>query len=272
MRHQVKNIIRSSRILNIVPRIAVASQYYNHRYWQILKWSVSSKEDTNFTYPLTKRNLQTLYQLISVVTGRSYQDVEGLGNEVQDDEELKAHVIKKIQASDQRSVADLRCDLHKRIGWYIMARITKPKVVIETGIDKGLGAVTLCAALLRNKAEGFDGFYYGTDINPEAGYMLDGKYSSVGKILYGDSVNSLQQFDKQVDLFINDSDHSAEYEYREYETIFPKLSENAIILGDNSHVTDELLKFSMAKGKKYLFYKEEPLDHWYPGGGIGFCF
>jgi hypothetical protein len=44
-------------------------------------------------------------------------------------------------------------------------------------------------------------------------------------ILYGDSIESLAKLDESIDLFINDSDHSAEYEAREYITVGPRLSE-----------------------------------------------
>ena len=53
--------------------------------------------------------------------------------------------------------------------------------------------------------------YIGTDINPNAGYLFDEIYSENGKILYGDSIESLK-LNAEIDLFINDSDHSAEYE------------------------------------------------------------
>jgi predicted O-methyltransferase YrrM len=148
----------------------------------------------------------------------------------------------------------------------------KPKVVVETGVDKGLGSIVLCAALLRNRSEGHDGQYYGTDLNPKAGYLLCGKYSEVGKVLYGDSLESLRAMKNTIDIFINDSDHSATYEAAEYEAIVPLLSEASIILGDNSHVTPALLNFSRLHQRKFLFWKEEPINHWYPGGGIGFSF
>jgi hypothetical protein len=70
----------------------------------------------------------------------------------------------------------------------------------------------LCAALLRNATEEFSGKYYGTDLNPTAGYFLKGRYADVGPILFGDSITSLANFGGEIDLFINDSDHSADYE------------------------------------------------------------
>ena len=135
-----------------------------------------------------------------------------------------------------------------------------------------MGSVVLCAALLRNKEEGYLGRYYGTDINKNAGYFLDGKYLDVGEIIYGDSITSLKKFDKMIDIFINDSDHSPIYEYEEYKTIKNKLSPKALILGDNSHETDKLLKFSIENRRNFILFREEPKDHWYPGAGIGISF
>jgi predicted O-methyltransferase YrrM len=171
-----------------------------------------------------------------------------------------------------KEYADLRVDFGRRLGWYAFARVLKPKIIIETGVDKGIGSVLLCSALLKNKEEGFDGRFFGTDINPEAGYLLKGKYAELGKILYGDSIETLSQFNEKIDLFINDSDHSAEYEYREYITIKDKIAENGVILGDNSHTTDKLAIFSNETKRNFLFFREEPSGHWYPGAGIGISF
>jgi len=104
------------------------------------------------------------------------------------------------------------------------------------------------------------------------GKLLDGKYKEDSEILYGDSIKSLEKFKFKIDLFINDSDHSGDYEYLEYKIILNKLSSNAIILGDNSHVTDKLSVFSKENKRKFIFFKEQPLEHWYPGAGIGISF
>ena len=151
-------------------------------------------------------------------------------------------------------------------------RATKPKIVVETGVDKGLGACVLTAALMKNSEEGYTGYYYGTDINPKAGYLLSEPYSELGRVLYGDSIESLQKLNESIDIFINDSDHSAEYERREYETVQGKLAPAAIILGDNAHTNDKLLTFALATGRQFVFFQEKPLNHWYPGAGIGIAF
>jgi hypothetical protein len=105
-----------------------------------------------------------------------------------------------------------------------------------------------------------------------AGELLGGRYAGVGQILFGDAISTLQGFDKPVDLFINDSDHSAAYERREYETVRGKLSPNAIIIGDNVHVTTELADFSRREKRRFLYLPETPKDHWYPGAATGVSF
>ena len=77
------------------------------------------------------------------------------------------------------------------------------------------------------------------------------------------------RLDSNIDLFINDSDHSAEYEEREYACVASKLSPQAVLLGDNAHVTDKLYQFAAATGRRFLFFSEKPANHWYPGAGIG---
>ena len=213
-----------------------------------------------------------LAHTLAVALGVGLEEVNRYIAEVQGDTALRDHILKGIDQSSLRTYADLRVSFGRRLGWYVFVRALRPKVLVETGIDKGMGSVLLCSALLRNKQEGFPGRYYGTDINPEAGYLLTGPYKEVGEILYGDSIESLRNLQPAINLFINDSDHSDDYEYREYRMIEHKLAPGAYILGDNAHVTDRLAVFSQETGRSFLYFKEEPREHWYPGAGLGIAF
>ena len=258
--------------LRIPKRVMYAMSYYNKKYIQILKWGLHSKETANFTYDLTEGNILYLAQTISVVTGIDSKKIIEYINEARTNEELKQHIRDTTMKSPHKEYADLQVEFGRRLGWYAFARTLKPKIIVETGVDKGMGSVLLCSAILKNKEEGFTGQFFGTDINPEAGYLLTGKYADVGKILYGDSIRTLSQFTEKIDLFVNDSDHSADYEYREYLTIRDKISESAVLLGDNSHISDKLSIFSDETKRNFLFFREEPRGHWYPGAGIGISF
>lgn len=233
-------------------------------------WTGKKTENSNFYYDLTDKNILELAQFVSIVCKIEPTKAESYINEVRQDSDLRAHLRETLQGDN--SMKDSNLQLGRRLGWYAVIRAIKPKLVVETGVHQGVGAVTIITALMRNSEEGFSGRYLGTDIDPEAGVLLKGKYLDFGELLYGDSIESLEKILEKVDIFINDSDHSEVYEAREYEVITSKLRAGSIILGDNSHVTDALLKHSISKKRKFLFFKEEPKSHWYPGGGIGVSF
>ena len=268
----LKKKLKRIAFLNFCRRVFSASKNVNKKYLQIIKWGIKSKEDTNFTYKITEENRMYLALTISLVTKKDYEEIHNYINEAINDVSLKNQIVSQIESSPLGKFSDKDVQFGRRLGWYAFARALKPKIIVETGIDKGLGSILLCSALLRNKEEGYDGRYYGTDINPEAGYLLTGKYKEAGEIVYGDSIKSLSVFKNNIDLFINDSDHSDEYEYNEYMTIKPLLTDKTIILGDNSHCTNKLALFSLEMNRKFLVFKEEPLDHWYTGAGIGISF
>lgn len=269
---KILRLLKRIYVLNLLRRLYLASKYFNRKYIQIIKWGISSKEDTNFTYYLTEDNIKYLAHTVAVVTKKDYSEIIKYIEELESDELLKETILTAIDNSGEKKFADKEIRFGRRMGWYAFARAMKPKIIIETGVDKGLGSVVLCAALLRNKKEGFEGRYYGTDINLKAGYFLSGKYKETGEILYGDSIESLSEFSEKIDLFINDSDHSSEYEYQEYLTIKPLITDNSIILGDNSHCTSKLADFSYETDRNFIFFQETPLNHWYPGAGIGISY
>ncbi len=259
-------------ILIFMFRVKVALGYLMRPLKSCWSWLFTSREIRNFTYELEDRNKEYLGALIADVTGKPLEEIQGYFNEIEHDENLKRHVLECSEESYLTRYANKEMPLGRRIGWYAFVRALKPKVVVETGLDKGLGACVLTSALIRNKEDGFDGYYFGTDIDPQAGYLLSGRYKSAGTILYGDSIESLTKFSQTIDLFINDSDHSDEYEMKEYQVIETKLSPNAVILGDNAHSTDKLYNFSRQTNRNFVFFNEQPKDHWYPGDGIGISF
>jgi len=274
----LKQLIKRSpfyRVYRMPRRFRVAMGYYADPLKSLALWTFRSRETSNFTYDLTEINKAYLAAFISAVVGCPMPETESYLAEVESDDALRNHIINETKRSRLSPDADTEVRFGRRLGWYAFVRAKKPRLVIETGVDKGLGSCLLCAALMRNAAEGSPGRYIGTDINRSAGYLLAPPYSDFGEIIYGDSLESLRRLCSEgitTDLFINDSDHSAAYEAREYEEIERSLSGDAIVLGDNSHHTDELWKHAKATGRAFLFFREQPLEHWYPGAGIGIAY
>jgi predicted O-methyltransferase YrrM len=247
--------------------------YVEPKLRDIFFWLFNSTEISNFTYPITEANQAYLSATLSIVTGISQERIEQYMQELQTDTALRQHVSSLAFSGKVYMGIDPAFDFGRRLGWYACVRALKPRLVVETGVEQGLGSVVIASALLKNSLEGAPGEYIGTDINPQAGYLFTGEYAKVGRILYGDSIESLRGLGtRKIDVFINDSDHSADYEWNEYMTIRSMLSERAVVLGDNSHVTDKLCRFARETGRKFLFFQERPKNHWYPGAGIGFAF
>ena len=248
-------------------RRKITAPYIQPRLDLARNWSKQRTETDNFYYELSPSNLLELSSLISIISGVQPQVIDNYIQELIGDDELREH-LSQSWARDPK-MRDARIAFGRRIGWYSLVRALKPKLVIETGVHHGIGACVLASALTRNRLEGSPGRYLGTDIDPQAGVLFTGKFAAEGSIEYGDSIATLAAIDSPIDFFINDSDHSADYEAREYDTIFPKLAPHSIILGDNSHTNTKLIDFSREHGRPYLFFKEVPKDHWYPGAGIG---
>lgn len=225
-------------------------------------------ETHNFTYDLAPKSIAYLAEILSISLNQPVATISGFIDEAMNDVSLQRHILE----GTNHAARNVSCVLGRRLAWYATARATKPKVIVETGVERGHGAVTLCAALLRNAKDGYPGRYFGTELRTEAGSLLTEPYNSVGEILYGDSITTLKTFGHQIDLFINDSDHSGDYEYNEYRTIAGNLSPKAILIADNAHVSDSLLRFSRETGRRFLFFREEPIDHWYRGAGLGISF
>ena len=276
IRKLLKPFIPKSVVRDI--RLAIAAKklrefYFGTQLKALKPIMFSTGETHNFTYDLTDDSLLYLAEMIAVATLKRASEIEGYISEAIGDKELRQHFDRLMAMHDgQKTPPNTTSPFGRRLGWYAVARALKPKIIVETGVERGHGALLLCAALKRNTAEGYPGRYFGTDINPAAGWLLSGPYAAFGKILAGDSIMSLRALPETIDLFINDSDHSADYEGEEYQVIAPMLSEQAIVLGDNAHVTAKLARFSRETGRSFIMFNERPKDHWYPGGGIGISF
>jgi hypothetical protein len=235
-----------------------------------LGWLFTSCETTNLTYDLEHMNRQFMAAFLAHVSGTPRDQVLAYFDEVSGDETLLQHYRETRRGSRFAFITDPDIRLGRRLVWYAAVRIMKPKVVVETGVDKGLGSLILCAALVRNAGEGNPGRYYGTDIKPDAGYLLGGKYAEVGTILYGDSITSLKQLPVVIDLFISDSDHDPGYEAREYDTIASNLARKFFVVSDQG--TSALMEAADRHRWNFLPFRERSVRSVLDGADFGVAY
>lgn len=250
-----------TRLIDQRTKKQIVDSYLGPQQAAAREWMRSEGRPDNFYYGLSARNTEHLVALLAFVFDQPQERVRAIAAELPDSNSI-------LIAARSLNIDPARL-YGRRLGWYIVTRLTRPKLVVETGVHDGIGAVILTEALRRNADEGAAGSYRGTDIDPNAGWLLQSPEVDA-EVLYGDSITSLESLSADsVDLFINDSDHSAEYEYREYQVMTTRLSPQSVILGDNAHATDALLDYSREVGRDFVFFDERPADHWYPGAGIG---
>ena len=235
----------------------------------LIRWVIFSNEHTNYTYHLTDLNVRYLAHFISVALDIDHRKVFGYLDEILRDTALSERISDRVVTSNHRFEADSEARYGRRIGWYAIVRILKPRVIIESGTDKGLGSCVLAAALLGNEQEGFPGRLYTIDIDPNAGWLITHPYNQVVELIFNDSHTALNEFSLPIDIFIHDSNHNDSHEAQEYVLIRDKLANSAVVISDNAHTGRALMNFAESEAFEFHFWNERPKRHFYPGGGIG---
>ena len=262
-------MIRTKLISLIAPflRLRVFLHFNFSNIEKSTKWLFKSREFTNYLYDVTPLNRNQMIGAVSILTGKNLIEVEKYFMELENDKQFSLTLNTKAKKIQRQNELLFPIPFARRIVWYCLIRITRPGTVVETGTEKGLGSLIIQRAIDMNNY----GKLYTLDLDKYAGSLLDSNDKEKISLLIGDSIESISSL-KEIDFFIHDSDHSAEHEKKELVAIEGKLSSNAIVLSDNSHVTDELYNWSKKMGRKYLFIKEEPKNHWYGGAGVGISY
>ena len=260
-------MIKFEFVVRPLKRLKYALSYYLPQLIKLFVWSLKNTEDHNYYYQLEEDNYLYLCHFLSTTLGAPLKEVKSYLHEILSDVDIKGILESNFKNNPQ--LKDSNPNIGRRVGWYIIVRVIKPKLVFESGVFQGLGSLVICKALSLNQIEDQPGSYLGTDIDPSSGVFFKGNLTSYGEIVLGDSVTVVNALKSEIDLYVCDSDHSATYELKEYEAAKSKMSQNGIILSDNAHSTSVLAKWSEENNKDFYFFKEVPKDHWYPGGGIG---
>ena len=270
MKRKIRDLIIKTRLLRWVAPFLRLRIFFKFNFSNLKKstrWLIKSREFTNFLYDITPLNRIQMIGAVSSLTGKNINEIEKYFIELETDKDFSLKLDTKAKKMQRQNELLFPIPFGRRIVWYCLIRITRPGIVVETGTEKGLGSLIIQRALDMNNY----GKLYTLDLDKYAGSLLDSNDKEKISLLIGDSIQSISSLN-EIDFFIHDSDHSAEHEKKELEAIEGKLSSNAFVLSDNSHVTNELYIWSKKRGRKYMFIKEVPKDHWYGGAGVGISY
>jgi hypothetical protein len=245
-------------------RVTEVSRYDARLIRDSVNWLVHDRETTNFTYELTDINRDQLAWFVSTVTGAAVSQVRSWITELETDERFRSAVTARLASNPTRRICADQPRLGRRYGWYTIVRALQPEIIVETGTHLGLGSCVIAAALLRNG----HGRLATIDVDGDSGHLIGEPWAEVVDRHVGSSIDVLEKL-RDVDMFLHDSLHTHEYEARELAAVEPNLRPDAVVLSDNAHASTALSEWAERNDRQYLFFREQPTDHWWPGDGIG---
>jgi len=251
-------------------RFKVAASYHVGPLLRIFPWLFRSREPTDFNYENTDLSLEYLAEFLHVVTGVPADECGKYIEELAGDDRLAQHIREMTSKSKERHISDADPPPGRRIAYYALVRATKPKVIVEAGVNKGFGTSVLAAALARNSEEGHTGRVYGVEIAPGKGYLFGPPYDQFGEIIFSDILAFLRTAPIEIDMLIHETVNVPALERDTYEIATPRLAPTALICGPWS--TPELLEFAKRTGRNCLVFVTQPKDHWYPGTRLTIAF
>lgn len=159
---------------------------------------------------------------------------------------------------------------HKPLLWALI-RLRRPRVVVETGLWYGFGAMVVLRALERNMEDGAPvGRLISIDPDPTAGWMVPERHGPRFTRVLGMTTDLLPQTLEgvAVDLFIQDTPPTYDLERFEFGVAAAAAAPGALLCGGNGAKTGALRALCDERGFRHLQYDYDPAAHFYRGDGV----
>ncbi len=158
---------------------------------------------------------------------------------------------------------------------YVVARVLKPRVVIETGCFSGWDSAVLLQALDRNGA----GHLWSIDlpakvgqfsqVDPRSGlpdgvatgFLVPPSLTGRWTLIEGNVRDELPPLLREiapVDLFLHDSDHSYAHMMWEFATVLPHMAPTGVMVADDIAWNTSFWDFSSAMGRPFVIHRTNP--------------
>ena len=123
--------------------------------------------------------------------------------------------------------------------------LTKPTLVVETGVGAGFSTTFFLQTLKMNNHEKLYSLDFYKDDEP-CGWIIPNKLKKRWELirgLSGQALNPLLEQLGSIDVFIHDSDHSYENMMKEFRTVWPFLKSGGLFLAHDVGRNDALFDF-----------------------------
>jgi predicted O-methyltransferase YrrM len=256
-----------SRIATLPLRMRSSMPMLARNAVRTIAWVFGAREWVNFDFDYDPLGVISCAGAISAATGVDPRVVRRFADELKSDHAFAERCRQRVTSTRLRYVTDRRVHYGHPMYFYMAVRATKPGVVFEAGTDKGLGALAVCRALERNRAEGTPGRLTTIDLASDRGDYLDGNEGGLATRLTGDSVVTLAAMKEKIDFFIHETVNDSDHTRAQLAALEPRLAPRGLVL--TCWFSQEFVDFCERNDLAYLEVVERPKDHWYAGRRMG---
>lgn len=157
-------------------------------------------------------------------------------------------------------------------GWsivhYIVTRIMKPNIIVETGVFDGHSSACWLLALEKNQSGSLisidlparnaiaDSIHESLPKGLQPGWIIPSYLKTRHKLILGDAKEILPKVLKEnapVDIFFHDSLHTEEHMLFEFTQAYSSMSKGGLILSDDYKSYNAFSKFCKKIGRRYFY-------------------
>jgi predicted O-methyltransferase YrrM len=170
-------------------------------------------------------------------------EVVRLFDELENDTQFVSSIYENLKASPPSPGS--RAMTHEAELLYVVTRIIKPSIFVETGVGAGKSSAFILRAMEKNEK----GVLYSVDLPDEhtqSGWIVPHKLKSRWDLRLGSSEELLRSLLLEIgpiDVFFHDSDHSYENMMFEFRSAWPFLKRNGLFLAHDVGRNDALFDF-----------------------------
>jgi predicted O-methyltransferase YrrM len=137
---------------------------------------------------------------------------------------------------------------------YVICRALKPKIVVETGVERGISSMFILEALKDN----CKGTLYSIEVlkslpnRKKVGHFVPVGLQQRWKLLIGRSLDVLPKLLPQIDsidVFIHDSEHEYQTMFSEYSLAWPFIEQGGLLLSDDTGRNEAFIHFCEKVGR-----------------------
>lgn len=234
-----------------------------------LRYLLFDSELDNYTFDLADED--ELARAVAEAVDASPVRIRELFDELRTDARFDSDVRARTRG---RLDVKRRPPLGRRLGWYALVRELRPQLVVECGVQDGIGSTVLLRALERNVEEGAPGRLLSFDAMPGAGWMVPDRlrqhWQLVTAYIERPTLDSVLA-GKEVGLVIEDTGAGHDVERLSYEGALEHAAHRLVLVSASAQVSSALKDLADERSLPYRQVAGRPKDHFHPGIPTGLC-